>query len=437
MAKRDELEIVVHKRNVDGALEHLNGVSVIPAQTKTDINAFVSWGYREKLSDARVLKYVQILTKLGTILKKDYRASNRQDLEKVVDWINSAGLSDWTQQSYSVALKKFMWWVRNQEIQEKNDEITRYNRENPDSPKPYLEELCKGEYPREAKWIKTSKKGNTGYFGIELPKELLNEEDAIMLIEAAYNYRDKAAIAVLYECGMRVGELLSMRIRDVEFPDDPGGLGNATLTGKTGQRQVFFNWSKPYLREWIFRHPDSKNPAAPLWSGLHQADHLSYRYLCAVIEKAAKKSGMSKPHHPHQFRHSAATRNARFMSYSQLCDYFGWAPNSKMPAIYIHKNGLQTKEAMERAHGITEKKESLEESRLKPKICSNCSKENAAESKYCNGCGAPLTMQAAMGKELAVKSLGELQLELMKGDITGDEWGRRTSGIIDRLVEKK
>lgn len=51
---------------------------------------------------------------------------------------------------------------------------------------------------------------------VERGKEAINPEGAI----AAENPRDKALISVLYESGCRIGEILSLKIRNVEFDNN-------------------------------------------------------------------------------------------------------------------------------------------------------------------------------------------------------------------------
>jgi Phage integrase family. len=58
-------------------------------------------------------------------------------------------------------------------------------------------------YPSEVAWIKSSIKRNE----IKEP-EILADDEVKRMIDAANNLRDKAFIAVLYEGGFRIGEIL-------------------------------------------------------------------------------------------------------------------------------------------------------------------------------------------------------------------------------------
>jgi integrase len=53
-----------------------------------------------------------------------------------------------------------------------------------------------------------------------LPSELPTEEEIQKLVEACDNPRDRTFIMTLYESGGRIGEIGSLRIKDVEFMKD-------------------------------------------------------------------------------------------------------------------------------------------------------------------------------------------------------------------------
>lgn len=55
------------------------------------------------------------------------------------------------------------------------------------------------------------------------------------MISAAKHPRDKAMIALLYEGGFRIGELASIKFKDIEFNKFGGKV---KVSGKTGERLV-------------------------------------------------------------------------------------------------------------------------------------------------------------------------------------------------------
>lgn len=55
------------------------------------------------------------------------------------------------------------------------------------------------------------------------PQDLITEEEFNKMVEKCMNSRDRALLSLLYESGARIGEVGSMRVKDVSF-DDYGAL---------------------------------------------------------------------------------------------------------------------------------------------------------------------------------------------------------------------
>lgn len=131
-------------------------------------------------------------------------------------------------------------------------------------------------------------------------QELLTKTEIEALINVAQLPRDKALIATLYESGCRRGELLSCRVKDIEF--NPNGCKITFPEGKTGKRTVQLFYAASFLRAWIEGHSvkvsGQTNPEAPLWISMHQTQgefhKLSAEGLHTQIKKLAEKAGIKK-----------------------------------------------------------------------------------------------------------------------------------------------
>ncbi len=170
--------------------------------------------------------------------------------------------------------------------------------------------------------------------------DVLTPEEIAQLADHAVNLRDKALIWVLYETGGRIGEVLTLRIGDVERTDY-GAIRLYFPTGKTGRRTVpLFEAAVPNLLLWLKNHPRRDDKNAPLWCSVQQAvgEPIGYRMVVKVLRKAADRAGISKPINPHNFRHSRATAVAQNpqVSTSVLEKFFGWQPGSPMAKTYVH-----------------------------------------------------------------------------------------------------
>jgi len=88
---------------------------------------------------------------------------------------------------------------------------------------------------------------------VKRKSELLTPEDIERLLRACEVFsgrlvrlRNKALIAVLADTGVRPGELLGLRVRDVRIGDRPAY--ELTIYGKTGARVVYVVDGYGYLR---------------------------------------------------------------------------------------------------------------------------------------------------------------------------------------------
>jgi integrase len=57
------------------------------------------------------------------------------------------------------------------------------------------------------------------------------------------------------------------------------------------------------------------------------------------LKHIARQAGITKRVFNHMLRHGSATRNAQFLTDSELKIMYGWAMGSKMPAVYVHLSG--------------------------------------------------------------------------------------------------
>lgn len=221
--------------------------------------------------------------------------------------------------------------------------------------------------------------------------DLLSKDDVALLIKAANSFRDKAAVAVIYESGMRKGEFLNMKIKHVGF-DKFGGF--FTANGKTGPRRIRLIESVPYLQMWLENHPNKDNPEAPLWiardygkrEGKNQA--MDESTFDSLLRLTAKRAGLKKPINPHWFRHSRLTETSKFLSDGKLKTFAGWTPDSRMASVYVHLSGKDLDEDLLKAAGM-QTETTVEKLALAPKPCARCETVNPGTAEYCIKCGLP------------------------------------------------
>jgi len=166
------------------------------------------------------------------------------------------------------------------------------------------------------------------------------------------NSRDRALVSLLYESGARIGEIGSMRVKDVSF-DEYGAIVWLPKS-KTVTRKLRVVYSARYLSEWLSDHP-LKDPEFPLWiklTGRNAMKAMEYADIRMQIKKIAKRAGIKKRIYPHLFRHTRATRLLAKVPESIGAKYMGWVNGSKMVGVYVHLASEDVEEAILKMYGI-------------------------------------------------------------------------------------
>lgn len=223
--------------------------------------------------------------------------------------------------------------------------------------------------------------------------QLITPEEKKKLLDACTNLRDKCLIDVHYDAGTRIGEILSVQIKHIKN-DKIGYL--IAVDGKTGSRPIRILESSTSLARWLESHPNRDDPEAwlfptmkTIWSG----SKLSYAASVRVLNKVTKQAKMRHLNW-HLFRHTEATRTAKYMSDGITKMRHGWSPTSKMPSRYAHIVNQDVDDCFLKHHGITP--ENKEELNITPISCPVCKSANSHDTTMCQVCGKPLTIDKAI-----------------------------------------
>ena len=254
-------------------------------------------------------------------------------------------------------------------------------------------------------------------------EDLLTEEDLLKLLKAC-DYartqleakRNRALIAVLYESGCRISELLNLNIGDVELTDYGFRLH---VEGKTGRRTVPIINAAIYLREWLSVHPKFDDESAPLFITFehgHYGQRLTYFGARDIIKRTAKIAGIKKRIRLHLFRHTRATDIAPLVKEAVMRQLFGWSKSSPMPSVYTHLTGADVEETLLTVYGKKPKREI--KPLIKERICQSCGETNEPHLLYCAKCGAPLITGVRVVTELAQALTVSEEFKVVKKELS-------------------
>jgi len=145
----------------------------------------------------------------------------------------------------------------------------------------------------------------------KLPTVLSFEEIDKLLqtpnVEERLGLRDKAILELFYSCGLRVSELINLKISDLYFSDEVIrvlGKGSKQRIVPIGSSAIY--WITEYLQKVrVFLEKKMKSENVIFLNV--RGTKLSRMGIWKIVNKYAQEAEIVKEFHPHTFRHSFAT----------------------------------------------------------------------------------------------------------------------------------
>ena len=145
--------------------------------------------------------------------------------------------------------------------------------------------------------------------GLKLPEVLSIEEIERMIyvvdLSKQEGHRNKAIIETLYGCGLRVSELVGLKLTDIHYDE-----GYVIVTGK-GSKQRLVPVGRKALKEIdLYKQDRHRLPVIKDINILflnRRGNRLTRVMIFNIIKDLAARAGIKKNISPHTFRHSFAT----------------------------------------------------------------------------------------------------------------------------------
>ncbi len=148
--------------------------------------------------------------------------------------------------------------------------------------------------------------------GRSLPKYLSEEDVALLLEEAgksgtAESRRDANILELLYATGLRVSELVSLNVQDIDFQES-----YIRCWGKGSKERIVYahdkalNGLQEYLAGPRMSLVGSRKDETALFVN-HRGERLTRQWVWNILKTYSKKAGINQKITPHTLRHSFAT----------------------------------------------------------------------------------------------------------------------------------
>lgn len=239
------------------------------------INEFIDYlRYEKKYSENTISSYKRDLNKMNIYIKKEFTKLNKKDIQNYIQKLSKEENTSSVSRCIST-LKSFYKFL----------EINKYTNSNP---------LTTITNP------KTQKK---------LPKVLSEEEIDKLLdinLNTNFDYRNKAMLELMYSSGLRVSELVNLKVNDIDLVNS-----SVRIFGKGSKERIIplndyatialKNYIL-YYRTSLFKHGENNY----LFLNNH-GNKMTRQGFFKILSKIAKEKNIKTEFSPHTLRHSFAT----------------------------------------------------------------------------------------------------------------------------------
>ena len=234
----------------------------------------------KKYSINTINTYITNISSFSEFVNKNFKNVEEEDIKKYLMHLNKNNISEKSVANKISSLKSFYKYLIIEKITSKSP-------------------LDKIELPKIKK---------------TLPKALSIEEVNILLnipLNDKFDYRNKAMIELLYATGLRVSELVNLKLNNINFDQEylkTMGKGSKERIVPIGEYAMY------YLKYYIdnYRNDFLRDKESEYISISNQSKKMTRQTFFLLLKKIAKKEGIKTYFSPHTLRHSFATHLLRY-----------------------------------------------------------------------------------------------------------------------------
>ncbi|HMI07984.1 MAG TPA: site-specific integrase [Flavobacterium sp.] len=232
---------------------------------------------------------------------------HQESVERFKNWLNSKRYSQNTIKTYTEALVSFLRFFNEKRIAEiTNEDVITYNNER------ILRNNLSASYQNQVVnaiklFFVTIEERKMVIEKIHRPKNpkllpnVLSKEEVKMILSAHRNIKHRTMLCLIYSCGLRRSELLSLKPLDID------SQRNLIIIRQAKGRKDRIVPLSPRILLMLRDYYSCYKPKTWLFEGYTPGESYDARSLSAVLKSAVQKANIQKPVSLHWLRHSFAT----------------------------------------------------------------------------------------------------------------------------------
>jgi integrase/recombinase XerC len=183
-----------------------------------------------------------------------------------------------------------------------------------------------------------------------LPKTL-DVDQAAQFVEVKGDdfiaYRDRALLELLYSSGLRLAEIVSVNLTDIDLREAMiivTGKGNKTRSVPVGGAAI------KAIHEWLEHRNNFARPEELALFITQRGSRISHRAVQMRLQQISLEQGMDNPVHPHMLRHSFASHMLESSGDLRLVQEMLGHANIATTQIYTHLDFQHLAKVYDQAH---------------------------------------------------------------------------------------
>lgn len=295
-----------------------------------------SWHVADTQTNRLLLKLKAELPDYGPKDPYDYAEGASQKIESFTRWMRSKRYSENTIKTYLDALKVFLKYFREKEIEsitnqdvidynndyiQKNGYSASFQNQTVNAIKLFFDKVLHSKI--ETASVHRPKRAK------ELPN-VLSKEEVRGILSSLNNIKHRAMLSLIYSCGLRRGELLALK------PEHVDSNRNLLIIKKAkGNKDRIVPLSDKTITL-LRSYYQALKPKNYLFEGQQPGFPYDERSLQNVFKQALMKAGIQKPATLHWLRHSYATHLLEAGTDLRYIQEILGHSSSKTTEIYTH-----------------------------------------------------------------------------------------------------